>query len=263
MPPAPLVASVPQLIAKINSQSAAVQTLSATVDLEPSTGSVYSGVIKQYHDVKGFILAKRPGFIRMIGQAPVVRTDIFDMASNGERFSLYIPSQDKFYTGSASLPENSKNVLENLRPQHIVSALLLRPIDPATECYFPQQIEEGAVQDYVITVLLDCAAGQVNLKRRIWFDRSDLEISRLELYGSEGSLLEDVHYAAYKDFDGVHYPTSITINRPVEDYSLVVRILTAKFNQPVPVSKFNLRKPASAQLIKLSSVPKAGERHDQ
>lgn len=263
VPPPPRVASVTQLIADINSQSAAVQTLSATVDLEPSTGSIYSGAIKQYHDVRGFVLAKRPGFIRMVGQAPVVRTDIFDMASDGQQFSVYIPSQSKFYTGLTSLPENSKNALENLRPQHVVEALLLQPIDPAKECYFPEEIEEGTEQDYVITELADCAAGRVNLKRKIWFDRSNLEISRVELYGPQGAFVEDVHYTAYQDFNGVRYPSSITINRPTEDYSLVVHVLDAKFNQPVPLSKFTLKKPANAQLIELSSASQTGELHGQ
>ena len=47
---------LPELVAKINAWSDAIHTLTATVDLEPTAGSVYSGVIKEYHDVKGFIL---------------------------------------------------------------------------------------------------------------------------------------------------------------------------------------------------------------
>ena len=42
------------------------------MDLIPSTGTTYSGVIEDYHDVQGFILAQRPASIRVIGQAPVV-----------------------------------------------------------------------------------------------------------------------------------------------------------------------------------------------
>jgi hypothetical protein len=43
-----------------SSQVRAVQSLQATVDLIPSTGTTYSGVIEEYHDVPGFILAQRP-----------------------------------------------------------------------------------------------------------------------------------------------------------------------------------------------------------
>ena len=56
--PAPptLTATPAELVAKIDAWSSSVRTLTATVDLQPTAGSVYSGVIKEYHDVKGFVL---------------------------------------------------------------------------------------------------------------------------------------------------------------------------------------------------------------
>ncbi|HEX5481162.1 MAG TPA: hypothetical protein VFZ08_00885 [Terriglobia bacterium] len=258
VPPPPQVATVRELVGRINSQVKAVNTLTATVDLAPTAGSVYSGVIKQYHDVKGFILVKRPDWIRMQGQAPVVRTDIFDMASNGKRFSLYIPSKQKFYVGPTSLEKPSKNALENLRPQHIVDALLLQTLDTAKGCYFREEAENGPERDYVIVELASCAPGELSLKRKIWFDRSDLEISRVQLYGAHGEYLEDIHYSNYQDFNGVHYPSMIAIHRPVEDYSLAITIQQATFNQPIPASKFTLSKPPNAQLIDLGSPGQAG-----
>ena len=63
-------ASLAELVAKIDAWSDAIHTMTATVDLEPTAGSVYSGVIKEYHDVKGFVLLQRPSTIRLLGQAP-------------------------------------------------------------------------------------------------------------------------------------------------------------------------------------------------
>lgn len=278
LPSPPKEASAAQLIAKINAQSAAVETLLATVDLEPSAGSVYSGVIKQYHDVKGFLLLRKPDFIRMTGQAPVVRTDIFDMASDGRQFSLYIPSENKFYVGATELPERAGKPLENLRPQHILDALLLQPIDPAADAYFLEDVDRDTERDYVIGALgptRSHGTGPVILKRKIWFDRSDLEISRVQLYGGGGAYLEDIGYSNYRDFGGVHYPGRITIHRPEEDYSLTITLLNAQFNQPVPLSKFILKKPANARLIDLNGQsqpaqsarpaqsPQAGASHGQ
>ncbi len=237
--------------------------MTATVDLAASTGSVYSGVIKQYHDVRGFILAQRPQWIRVVGQAPVVRTDIFDMASDGETFSLYIPSESKFYVGSATTPAHAPNSLENLRPQHIVDALLLQPLNPARSAYFLEEAEQGMEQDYVIGVMSGSGPGLVSLKRRIWVDRSSLEISRVQLYGAGGVYLEGIRYSDYKDFSGVRYPAQIDIERPIEDYSLAIKILTAQFNQPLPVSKFILKKPAHAQQINLGSPGNPESSHDR
>ena len=57
-------ASLDELVAKINAWSTDIHTMTATVDLEPTAGSVYSGVVKEYHDVKGFLLLKRPSTLR-------------------------------------------------------------------------------------------------------------------------------------------------------------------------------------------------------
>src|SRR5207249_333836 len=61
-----LEASTTDLVGRINAQSAAIRTLNLTVDLAPTAGSVYSGVIKEYRDVRAFILVEKPGMIRMI-----------------------------------------------------------------------------------------------------------------------------------------------------------------------------------------------------
>ena len=61
--------------------------------------------------------------IRVIGQAPVVAKDIFDMVSDGRVFRIFIPSKNAFLVGSTALERPSKKPIENLRPQHILDAL--------------------------------------------------------------------------------------------------------------------------------------------
>lgn len=204
--------------------------------------------------MKGFILLERPAMIRMIGQAPVVRTDIFDMAADGKQFQLYIPSKQKFIVGDVAYHRPTKNALENLRPQHISEALLVPGIDPETEDYFSEEAEEASHDYYVMSVLARQApgGGPLKLERKIWFDRSTLDIARLQFFGEGGRRLEDVDYLDYKDFDGVRYPAKIEIHRPLEDYRLQINILNATFNQPIPPEKFELKKPESAELVRLS-----------
>jgi len=64
-----------------NEQARACQTLASDRDLIPSTGVYYSGVIEGIPRRSGVILAKRRLMVRVIGQAPVVATNI----STGER----------------------------------------------------------------------------------------------------------------------------------------------------------------------------------
>lgn len=258
-----LNASAAQLAAEINSQSQAVHSLSATVDFEASTGSAYAGLIKQYHKIRGFILMERPQWIRVVGQAPIVGTDIFDMASDGKTFSLYIPSRNKFYVGPDSAASKTPNSLEDLRPQHILNALLLQPINEAKSAYFIEESQQGPVRYYILMITATAGPGIVRLERKIWFDRSDLSIARVQVYGTGGVDLEDIDYSNYETFSEVHYPAQISIRRPVEGYSLTITILSAHFNQPVPVSKFILKKPAGALQIDVGSDSRSEGFRDQ
>lgn len=254
LPPPAREASVADLIAKVNAQSAAIRTLVATVDLEPTAGSVYSGVIKEYRDVRGFILLEKPARIRMIGQAPVVRTNIFDMVSDGQEFRLYIPPKQKFIVGKTEFRRPAKNSLENLRPQHILEALLVPSMDSTRDKYVLEEAEEGGRRYYVVTVLEVREDGELSLQRKVWFDRSRLEVVRLQLYGPHGAYLEDVSYSSYEDYQTIRYPSRIEINRPVEDYRLSITIVKATFNQPIAPEKFELQKPAGAELVELGAA---------
>jgi hypothetical protein len=251
-----LDANLTELVSKINAWSGGIHTMTATVDLEPTAGSVYTGVIKEYHDVKGFILLQKPSMLRMQGLAPVVRTTIFDMVSNGEEFRLSIPTKQKFIIGKTSYQHPAKNALENLRPQHILQALLVPPMNAEQETAFPEKSDNRAEgkRFYVVTVIEPLQDKHVILRRKVWFDRADLELARVQFYDSEGSCTEDVEYSAYQDFTGIHYPTQIKLNRPEDDYEVNLTIQKATFNQPIPAEKFDLKKPEGAELIDLSTT---------
>jgi len=193
-----------QLIARYNDEARAVRTLQATVDLVPSTGSTYSGVIEEYHDVPGFILAKRPATVRVIGQAPVVAKNIFDMVSDGETFRIFIPSKNTFLVGATSLMRASKKPIENLRPQHVVDALFW-PELPADARVLLEQFDADPNRYYILTLLHDVAGGKMEIARKIWFDRVDLRVSRVQLYGAAGRLDSDI---AYSDWHAIGAPSA-------------------------------------------------------
>ena len=252
LPPPAREASLADLIAKLDARSRDVRTLNATVDLQPTAGSIYSGVIKEYQDVRGFILAERPAMIRVLGQAPVVRTDIFDMVSNGEEFRLNIPPLQKFIVGKTNFCRPAKNSLENLRPQHILEALLVPPLDASHEKWFLEEAEEGGHRFYAVTVV-EPADEELRPKRKAWFDRTNLELVRMQFYESDGFYVEDVQYSGYQDFQGTSYPSHIEVTRPIEDYRLAITILKATFNQPIELEKFILNKPEGVQLVDLAA----------
>lgn len=251
VPVAARTATAEELVARINARSAAWRTMVATVELEPTAGSVYSGVIKEYRDVRGFILLEAPHQIRMLGQAPVLRTTLFDMVSDGREFRLSVPPKNKFIVGKSDIRRAAKNSLENLRPQHIMDSLLLPGIDTAKEKAIVEEAEEGGIRYYVVSIVGSTETGELEFRRKVWFERGNLEMARLQIYGPQGAYLENVYYGGYQDFGGVNFPSRIEIQRPVEDYRLVIRVEKATFNQPIAPEKFVLERPETAELVEL------------
>ena len=249
-------ATLAELVTKINAWSDGIHTMTATVDLAPTAGSVYSGVIKEYHDVKGFVLVQKPSTIRLLGQAPVVRTNIFDMVSNGEEFRLSVPTKNKFIVGKTTFRRPAKNALENLRPHHILQALIVPPIDADRETSYRKKVDRHTQPKrfYVVTIVEPQGDRHVILRREVWFDRENLELVRIQFYEPDGTCTEDVHYSLYQDFQGIHYPTHIELTRPEEDYAVTITIEKATFNEPIAPEKFDLKMPEGAELVDLTAA---------
>src|SRR6201997_1716686 len=133
--PAPLKSATQQeLVDAINSQAAKIQTLQATVDIDTSVGGENKGKITDYKEIRGYVLARKPAMLRLIGLMPIVRNRAFDMVSDGKEFKLWIPPKNRFIIGRNDLETpNPKQPLENIRPQNLYDALLIREIDPQNE----------------------------------------------------------------------------------------------------------------------------------
>jgi len=242
-----------ELIEKFNGLAANLKTLNATVDLRPTAGSKYSGLIEEYHEVKAFLLAKRPANIRMIGQAPVVAKTIFDMTSDGETFRVSLPTKNKFLIGEVGVERNSAKPLENLRPQHLFDALLWPEIVKG-EAVLLEEFNDENARYYVLTVLR--GGYTMEIRRKIWFDRSDLSIARIQNYGPKGALLSDAHYSDWQpagDSAGTggtaSYPHTIRIDRPHDDYRIDLQITKLTLNEELPADRFQLAQPPNSELV--------------
>src|SRR5271157_1132277 len=222
-----------ELLDSYNALARGVQTVNATVVMKPTAGSKYSGVIDEYHEVRAFILASRPYNIRMIGQAPVIGKTVFDMASDGQNFEVSIPSKNKFLAGPVSLERPSSKPIENLRPQHLLDALLWPEIRKEEAVLFEEYNDESA-RYYVLTVLR--GGYHTEIYRKIWFSRADLQVARLQNYGPKGSLVSDVRVSDWQAADAgaagadpgaksaAAFPRAIHIDRPHDDYQLDLQI---------------------------------------
>ena len=144
------VADESALLESIVREYRAVRDFSATVDMVPALGSAEKNRITEYKDVRAYILFRKPAAIRIIGLYPVVRSKAFDMTSDGVSFKLYVPSRNAFVTGRNEIVQPSPNKLENLRPQHFVDALLVRPVDLKTEKVLMENLTDEDQASYIL-----------------------------------------------------------------------------------------------------------------
>lgn len=269
-----------ELLSAYNAIARNLKTLNATVELKPTAGSTYSGVIDEYHEVKAFLLAERPAEIRMIGQAPVIGKTVFDMASDGDTFRVSIPTKNKFLVGSLAGERNSAKPIENLRPQHLLDALLWPEIRKE-EAVTMREFNNEQGRYYVLTVLR--GGYQLEVLREIWFDRANLQVARIQNFGPKGTLLSDVSFSDWEPLDSstpaqssapnsssnstaptpaqpptiTSFPRAIQIERPHDDYKLEMQVTKIAVNEEIPADRFKLEQPPGSELVRVGETADA------
>jgi outer membrane lipoprotein-sorting protein len=262
---APLKSATQQeLVNAINLQAARIRTMQATVDIDTSVGAG-NGTVTDYKEIRGYVLARKPSMLRMIGLLPIVRNRAFDMVSDGKEFKLWIPPKNRFVIGrnDAETP-NPKQPLENVRPQNLYEALLIREVDPEEEIAVLENGYETVLDsrrhrveqpDYEIVVVRKGKMGWF-LSRKVIFSRTDLEPHRQLIYDDRGILVTDVRYGEYKDYDGISFPTQTEIERPQEAYDITLNILKLELNKPLTDDQFDLQQPPGAEVVHLGESGK-------
>lgn len=240
-------AGTPALIQRIAAQFDAIRDFTATVDMTPALGTVEKGRITEYKDVRGYILFRKPGDIRIVGLYPLLRNMAFDMVSNGHDFKLYVPVKNRFLVGSNTVEQPSANKLENLRPQHFLEAMLVQPVAPDARVLLENYTDEDNAF-YILHVVHDGPGAQLVLDRTIWFSRVDLRLAREIILDPAGNILTDARYSDWRQYDGVPFPKHIEIDRPHDEYAVVLDVQKMDINKGISDDKFVLNQPQGSKL---------------
>jgi len=249
-----LTADRDSLVKRVAQVHQSVRDFSATVDMTPALGSAEKSSITEYKDVRGYILFRKPADIRIIGLYPVVRNKAFDMVSNGTEFKLYLPVKSRFVVGRNELDKPSPNKIENLRPQHFLEAMLVRPVE-AGEMPLLENFTDEDNAYYVLRLVRKAPDGQLRLSRAVWFERFRLGVARQIVYDSAGNILTDARYDDWRAWDNVGFPRQIQINRPRDEYAVVITVVKMDINKGVTDDKFALPQPPGSTLQVLGQKP--------
>jgi outer membrane lipoprotein-sorting protein len=246
-----------ELVARLNQRWGAINTLTATVEMQASVANSKEGLAKDYPSVHGNILLRKPSDLRVLGR--YFGVTVFDMASNGTNFTLSIPHNNVVIKGSNSLKTKSKNTWENLRPEFFFDAMLVRGLDPADHYSVTSEtfmVEDAArkrlfsVPEYILRITQSTPGVQKEtISRVVYFHRDDLLPYQQDIYSSDGNIETQVTYSAYQDFEGGKYPSKVTIKRPIDEIQIVLTVEDVHENQPLADDQFVVPIPEGAKIV--------------
>jgi hypothetical protein len=161
---------------------------------------------------------------------------------------VFLNSKNLFEAGANSAPRTSKNKLENLRPEDFLSSMMIRPPDPSTETTFRLDFVDEDNALYILYFFRKAPNGDPIIARGVWFDRIDLNIVRQTVYDESGAEVSDTRYSKWMAYNGVMFPSHIDINRPKDDYGVVLDLIDMQMNVNLTDDKFILNQPEGSQL---------------
>jgi len=262
VPKEPLItrtATPGELVTSLNQRWEALNTLTATVEIQPSVLKTKEGLGTDYTSLRGHILMRKPQMLRVVGQ--ILGVKAFDMASDGKDFTLSVPLKGKAFKGSNSLKKKSANAIENMRPGFFFDAMVVRGLDP-DDLYTvvsdsetipdAQQKHLYKVPEYILSISRRKGdSRQLTPVRVVTFHRDDLLPYQQDLYDSDGNLETQVVYANYRDFESGKYPSTIVIERPLEEYQVILTVEDVKENQTLTDDQFVVKVPEGTETQKL------------
>lgn len=223
-----------ELINEVN-RFARVASMRAKMDLKFEDNSFAQfGSKEVYRSADGEVVVQRPASIYLKVQVPVIKSDVAQMTSDGEKFRVAILQDGgngkykKFIMGtndadysklqkdlsssngemSGDLKQNV-NAFANLRPQHFTDAMLVRPVDSAHVYTHSTifQIEEDEQQSkksplrkvtrgyYLLDEFGKTESGELIIQRRFWFDRvGGIRLARQQIFDAKGEIASDITY---------------------------------------------------------------------
>lgn len=234
----------------------ATHSFEATTDMTARSGSVYRSLaLTEFNEsFTAYILFRKAALLRVVGKAPIYGT-AFDMTSTGADFKLSLPIKNLFVTGSDSAPAAaSANALENLRPNALVAAILIRPADLAAERI---HIEDDTDIDHSWYILQFTRKGPDDTDlpdRSVWFDRLDLHIIRQRIFDNDGLIVSDTRYDKWQPYSGVLFPSHIDASFKRDGYGVVINTSAVKMNSELADEKFVQQQPSGSTLKVLGSI---------
>jgi len=235
-------------------QSLKAGSLKAVYTSEKKEGSLIE--LEKYPKAPGYVLLKRPDSTRLVIQNPVVKKKEISLLSVGDEFRVWIHGRGEFYIGKNSSRELISDDLEKspqiaIRASHIFEAILPRTIavdDPALP-YVKTEEDTADAKYYILRVYYNDLSSRLRLLREFTIERSGLTISRQRIFDDEGRVVSDIAYAQAVQIDKYTLPLKISIERPMDGYTLELEFKDWVVNPDLKDTTFTLEPVKGVKVI--------------
>ena len=248
-----------ELLAIVNQYGKITDLKNSGMKATLTLGRWESGIQEEYRSAPGYILLRRPSSLHLVIQNPVIyKTAIFEAVSDGDEFSAWLRDTNKVYKGRNSAKELVSDDRPEgipLRPDHLYEAIIPAGID-LTEPGLRISLEESSdkiSKYYILSVYREGALPLIHVSRRIWIERSQLVISRIQSFDDAGRLTGDMEYSEMTPVDGFFLPTKIELARPEDGYALALEFANGRWgvNSGLDDDSFVLPQREGAEVVLL------------
>ncbi|MFB3903621.1 MAG: hypothetical protein ACE15E_09220 [Acidobacteriota bacterium] len=247
-------ATLDELVTLINERYAKVESIVASkFEVQFHGGSAELGFIEKYPRARGYLAAKWPSSIYVNILNPLTNSTLVAMASRNGVFQIWAPRDNKYLTGRTDIRLDEDQPLFNVRPQHLLNALIIEPVPaPGTlSVVFLEEDQDPSFKYYVVSVLgRASASARFCLERKIWIERSAMRLARQQYYDC-GVPVSSVLYSAPVDEAGFFVSTGVDMSRVREHYRIDLNLDPEglEVNRAVKEERFDIARPPGAELV--------------
>ena len=256
--PAYLTATIGELLGSLRERNAAVSGLQAQGRLEYRF--TYAG--RGFRGTAVRLQFAKPGSVYVRGYERLAGT-LFRLVSDGSRFWAENTRGSEVYTGPVlhsvrSEAAGETEIWEGLHPAVLAEALFLDDISAE------RAVCETYPGRYIITLLELTADGDMVPRRRIWFERERLRVTRHQVFTADGRLATDAllgRYERVSEGGEIDLPHHFSISRPWEELRLELDLRRVRLNPEFNEELFNYQVPPGFRLRDLEAESEEDAEH--
>jgi len=167
---------------------------------------------------------------------------IFLLVVRSERFWLHIPKDNVVITSTKDKLMRPTNVDLEINGFDILSALIPQPLGNVDSDEKTRKDNSYVINDY------KKENENTWLVRTLWMDAASLDIVREDHFTREHILYLRIERSGFRDIRGWRVPEFITIERPLEQKSVVITLFDTEINTPLEEELFNFTPPPEAKV---------------